>query len=93
MLNSWGCKQSDRTYQLNNNNNGLNYAPSPIHTLKPNFQSDYIWRWGFRKVIKLDRVSFREGDGNPLQYSCLENPTGGGAWWAVVMGLLRVRLD
>ena len=24
-----------------------------------------------------------EGNGNPLQYSCLENPRGGGAWWAV----------
>ena len=23
-----------------------------------------------------------EGSGNPLQYSCLENPTGGGTWWA-----------
>ena len=25
-----------------------------------------------------------EGNGNPLQYSCLENPMGGGAWWAAV---------
>ena len=25
-----------------------------------------------------------EGDGNPLQYSCLENPMDGGAWWAIV---------
>ena len=25
-------------------------------------------------------VYFREGDGNPLQYSCLENPMYGGAW-------------
>ena len=25
-----------------------------------------------------------EGNGNPLQYSCLENPTEGGAWWATV---------
>ena len=25
-----------------------------------------------------------EGDGTPLQYSCLENPMGGGAWWAAV---------
>ena len=27
-----------------------------------------------------------EGDGNPLQYSCLENPMDGGAWWATVHG-------
>ena len=26
------------------------------------------------------------GHGNPLQYSCLENPMGGGAWWATVRG-------
>ena len=25
-----------------------------------------------------------EGNGNPLQYSCLENPMNGGAWWAIV---------
>ena len=25
-----------------------------------------------------------EGNDNPLQYSCLENPMGGGAWWAAV---------
>ena len=25
-----------------------------------------------------------EGNGNPLQYSCLENSMGGGAWWAAV---------
>ena len=28
-----------------------------------------------------------EGNGNPLQYSCLENPTEGGAWWATVHGV------
>ena len=31
-------------------------------------------------------VSHREGDGTPLQYSCLENPMDGGAWWAAVHG-------
>ena len=28
-----------------------------------------------------------EGNGNPLQYSCLENPMEGGAWWATVRGI------
>ena len=28
--------------------------------------------------------SLGEGNGNPLQYSCLENPMDGGAWWATV---------
>ena len=32
-----------------------------------------------------------EGDGNPLQYSCLENPMDGGAWWAAVHGVTKSR--
>ena len=28
-----------------------------------------------------------EGNGSPLQYSCLENPMDGGAWWAAVHGV------
>ena len=31
--------------------------------------------------------SIGEGDGTPLQYSCLENPMDGGAWWAAVHGV------
>ena len=31
-----------------------------------------------------------EGNGNPLQGSCLENPRDGGAWWAATMGSHRV---
>ena len=34
-----------------------------------------------------------EGDGNPLQYSCLENPMDRGAWRATVHGVARVRHD
>ena len=30
-----------------------------------------------------------EGNGNPLQYSCLENPMDGGAWWAAVYGVAK----
>ena len=30
-----------------------------------------------------------EGNGNPLQYSCLENPRDGGAWWATVRGVSK----
>ena len=31
--------------------------------------------------------AFGEGNGNPLQCSCLENPRDGGAWWAAVYGV------
>ena len=32
--------------------------------------------------ITLSRFVIGEGNGTPLQYSCLENPMDGGAWWA-----------
>ena len=34
-------------------------------------------------------VMIREGNGTPLQYSCLENPMDGGAWWAAVHGVAK----
>ena len=33
----------------------------------------------------------REGNGNPLWYSCLENPMDGGAWWAAVLSVTKSR--
>ena len=33
----------------------------------------------------------REGNGHPLQYSCLENPMDRGAWWATVHGVAKSR--
>ena len=36
-------------------------------------------------------ISFGEGNGTPLQYSCLENPMGGGAWWAAIHGVAKSR--
>ena len=37
------------------------------------------------------RGNFGEGNGTPLQYSCLENPMDGGAWWAAVHGVAKSR--
>ena len=34
---------------------------------------------------------FGEGSGTPLQYSCLENPVDGGAWWAAVHEVTKSR--
>ena len=34
-----------------------------------------------------------EGNGTPLQYTCLENPMDGGAWWATVHGVATVGHD
>ena len=41
-------------------------------------------------IVRLTGV-LREGDGTPLQYSCLENPMDGGAWWAAVHGVAKSR--
>ena len=34
-------------------------------------------------------ISIGEGNGTPLQYSCLENPRDRGAWWAAVYGVAQ----
>ena len=41
----------------------------------------------FFDFLGVSRISDGEGNGNPLQYSCLENPMGRGAWWAAVQGV------
>ena len=44
--------------------------------------------WESRTLGEVDRNN-GEGNGTPLQYSCLENPMGGGAWWAAVRGVAK----
>ena len=41
--------------------------------------------------FKGDSSTPGEGSGTPLQYSCLESPMDGGAWWAAVHGVARSR--
>ena len=43
-----------------------------------------------KKVLQENKEDIREGNGNPFQYSCLENPTDRGAWRAIVQGVARV---
>ena len=52
--------------------------------------------WGHWGSETTERLHFHfslscigEGNGNPLQCSCLENPRGGGAWWAAVYGVAQ----
>ena len=46
---------------------------------------EMLWPLNFASVSLFNG----EGDGTPLQYSCLENPMGGGAWWAAVHGIVK----
>ena len=52
--------------------------------------------WGRSESGTTERLHFHfslsctgEGNGTPLQYSCLENPRDGGAWWAAVYGVAK----
>jgi len=52
--------------------------------------------WGHEESDTTERLHFHfslscigEGNGNPLQCSCLENPRDGGAWWAAVPGVAQ----
>ena len=54
--------------------------------------------WGLEELDTTKRLHFHfslscigEGNGNPLQCSCLQNPTDRGAWWAAVYGVAQGR--
>ena len=50
----------------------------------PNMAYEFL-----KQLILLLWLLFREGNGTPLQYSCLENPMDQGAWWAAVHGVTQ----
>ena len=79
-------------------------ALSPTPVLLPG--KSHGWRspvgcnpWGCEESDTTERLHFHfsfscigEGNGNPLQWSCLENPRDGGAWWAAVYGVAQSRI-
>ena len=53
--------------------------------------------WGHKESDTTERLHFHfplscigEGNGNPLQYSCLENPRDSRAWWAAIYGVTEL---
>ena len=40
-------------------------------------------------LLRSSKLVKDSGNGTPLQYSCLENPMDGGAWWAAVHGVVK----
>ena len=77
----------------------MSVHPSPV--LLPG--KSHGWRslvgcspWGCKESDTTERLHFHfslscigEGNGNPPQCSCLENPRDGGAWWAAVYGVAQ----
>ena len=52
--------------------------------------------WGHEELDTTEQLPFHfslscigEGNGNPLQCSCLQNPRDGGAWWAAIYGVAQ----
>ena len=71
------------------------YSPSPDKEAKEkgNDSSQIQWKLTVREKMNLkfliSHALFGEGNGTPLQHSCLENPMDGGAWWAAVHGIAK----
>ena len=63
----------------------LNFDDSVFHHIRQDH--------GPLKYLGSPRDSSGEGDGTPLQYSCLETPMDGRAWWASVYGVGRTESD
>ena len=61
------------------------YQYANFHSKTKNIISSLIFVTYFRIL----RVNIREGNGTPLQYSCLEYPRDGGAWWAAIYGVAQ----
>ena len=78
-ISSWEC-QDDSTRFLNPRPHEGERIYFRESSAQENLQSRY-------KAV----LAHSEGNGTPLQYSCLENPIDGGAWWAAVHGVAKSR--
>ena len=86
-----GCKESDTTEQLHftslHSTSVQNRASLVAQTVK-NLPAN-AGEAGL--ILELGRFS-GEGNGNPLQYSCLASPMDRGAWWATVHGAAKSQI-
>ena len=82
----WGCKESTMTERLSLHTKGRGF---PGRTLVRNPPANA----GDAGLISGSERFPAEGNGNPLQYSCLENPMDRGAWQAIVHAVTRVGHD
>ena len=85
----------------NNTNIGGQWQPTPVLLPgKSHGRRSLVGYspWGCEELDTTERLHFHflfscigEGNGNPLQCSCLENPRDGEAWWAAVSGVEQSR--
>ena len=60
-----------------------------VFSLISTFMSKETKAYTFQIIVQPYRELVREGNGNPLQCFCLENPRDRGAWWAAVYGVAQ----
>ena len=100
----WVRSEEDKFYERNfleNYNRRRQWHPTPV-LLPGKFHGQRSLvgcsPWGRYESDTTEWLPFHfslscigEGNGNPLQYSCLENPRDGGAWWAAISGVAQSR--
>ena len=62
-----------------------------LSTISVSFPEALLLWLAVVNCLNTSRILDGEGNGTPLQYSCLENPMDGGAWWAAVHGVAKSR--
>ena len=67
----------------------ISLCPASFRIPRPNLPVTPGVSWLPTFAFQSPKKTNGEGNGNPLQYSCLENPMDGGAWWAAVHGVTR----
>ena len=99
----WECSQLTNSSYQNQSLYLYRLSTQPTPVLLPG--KSHGWRslvgcspWGHKEWDSTERLHFHfslscfgEGNGNPLQCSCLENPRDGGAGWAAVYGVAQSR--
>ena len=69
----------------------LNWKMFSLHKSKWQAKVNFVFVSNFPLDLGAPYMMFREGNGTSLQYSCLENPRDGGAWWAAIYGVAQSR--
>ena len=87
----WGHKQPDMTGQLNSDMHIIDSQASQVVLGEKNLPANAGAARGVGLSPGLGKF-LRGGNGNPLQYFCLENLMNRGAWWLQFIGLQRVGL-
>ena len=79
------------SYHLTTNRWGNNGNSDRLFFLGSKIMADGDYSLEIKRRLLLRRKVMTNGNGTPLQYSCLENPMDGGAWLAAVHGVVKSR--